>query len=308
VNRRTALQLIGTGITAGIAGCSTSLDSTSTPDPPACPEIPAYLEAAELKGNQTVVCNLPDTSDPQNQSLVANPQTTSLPDATVEFTLTNRREAAYTTNFYRWGLYKRVDGQWYSVVRRWVDGGDSTLASGERHSWTFSIDNSTLSKPVEAVRSNGGETTLRGLGGGTYAFLLPGSHEDVSMVINSDNIISYATQFTIDGSPLDLVPTDTVTDVSRTGDTVEVTVGNNNARTEWIITRTTETPPDQTPHERIITEQLYGRPALRSAFAHFDEDIERVVLRTRGGGLIPGGYVTFDGTTYRIENQFVTNE
>ena len=314
MKRREALQLVGTGIAAGIVGCSSRSDdgnstATLTPEPTACPEVPAYLEPVDFNGDQTVVCNHSDSSDQQDPSLVANPQTTSLPDATVEFLLRNRREEAYTTNFYQWSLYKRVGGRWYSVVPRRISGnGVSTLGPGKTHSWTFSIDNSSLSEPVEPVHSDGGKTTVRGLGGGTYAFLVPGSYEDVSCLLCSDKIVSYAVQFEIDGPALDLVPPNTVSEVSRTGDTIEITVGNSGPTKKWILTRTTETPARQENHERVITEQLYGRPALRSALAYLVDGVERVVVRSGHNGFAPRRSVTFDGTRYRVKSRVLMDE
>lgn len=306
MKRRQSLHLIAAATVTGLAGCQFNSDSTTPTDTPTVPSDCPESRYSDVDGrfDTEVICYRPEASNEETPALVAEPSSTSLPDTTVTLSFTNPRESPYVTNFYEWGLFKHVDDRWHRVVSTVVPGGSgTTLDADATHTWTFTVDNSNLSHPVDATESRGGETILKGLGGGTYAFLISGTYDDVEFTAAADTVVSYATQFTIEGSPVELVSTDSVVDVQRNDDRVEVTLSENPME-EWTFTRTTP-PSDAEIQRRYITEQLYGQPLPRNAFAHFEDDTEQVVVRTSTSA-IPKGYVTYDGVAYRVESELVT--
>jgi hypothetical protein len=101
-------------------------------------------------------------------------------------------------------------------------------------------------------------------------------------------------------------PTDTVVDVRRGDEWVAVTLSDDPMEA-WTFTGTTTPSGDETP-TRYITEQLYGRPVVRNAFAHFEDGVEEVVVRaTAPSSPPPEGHATNDGATYHVESDFVTS-
>ncbi len=310
MKRRQTLQLIAAATVTGLAGCQFGSDGTTPTEtstvPPDCPES-RYSDVDTARFDTEVICYRPEVSGGETPALVAETSSPSLPDATVTFSFTNPRESPYVTNFYEWGLFKHLDDRWHRVVSTVVPVSAGTiLDANSTHTWTFTVENTDLSEPIDAVESGGGETTIRGLGGGTYAFLVSGTYDDVEHPIAADTIVSYATQFTIEGPPVELVPTETVVDVQREGERVDVTLSENPIRA-WTVSRTTAPPSDAETQTRYITEQLYGQPLARNALAHFGDGVEQVVVRTGASSFIPEGYVTYDGVPYRVESEFITD-
>lgn len=294
-----------------VAGCQSRLPGTSTdtapPSPPDCPG--GRYDIIDARYDHTVTCYRLGESGDETPALVAEPPSIALPDATVTFSFTNPRDNPYVTNSYEWGLHKYVNDRWYRVVDPWVEGSTTRLDGSATHTWTFTVDNSNLSQPVRPVRSDGDDTAIRGLGGGTYAFLVPGTYDDVDLVPAADTVVSYATQFTIEGPSVDLVPTETVVDVQQDDGRVEVLLSKDPSNS-WTFTRTTANPSEDKTHTPFITEQLYGKPLVRNAFAHFEDGIEEVVVHTNPTDVTPilEGHATYDGVTYRVEKSFFTDE
>lgn len=303
MNRRQILHGSGTLLATGLAGCLGLLDSTATDEPPACPTTIPRLEQADYRGDSRVVCNDGSGESDDETRLVPDPRSASLPDASLECTLTNGHDNHFNADFYAWSLQKRVDGEWHGTTDTASPAADrSSLESDESHTWTLTVDNTNLERVVEPVEARE-DVTVRALGSGTYAFLIAGSYgeEGESPMVNSPQI-GYAAQFTLEGDDLPLEPTTVITDVSRDGDTVVVQRTEEPSRV--ITLERTDEEADH--HRTLITEQLYGEPVLRDGLAHAEEDADSIRIESSPGSA--SGLATRGTLEYRDELYSITSD
>ena len=251
--------------------------------------------------------------------MVPGSRTASLPDATVEFTLTNRRERGFNTQFAGWDVHKLVDGAWHGFDRSVVtvepgEEGDR-LPPGGAHTWTVSVDNDDLGPVVEAVAGHV-DVPLRALGGGTYAFVLYGSYGDSDENWAENRPVTYGTRWQLDGDPLELVSPDSVTDVTRDGDEVTVQEGGSGdpPGSTLVLTRTDPGTADPSPISPVVVEAVYGRPPLRAGLAAFEDGVRRVVVdssRLPDSSVVTTGNersLRFRGTEYLVERPGPTED
>ena len=280
MNRRQILRGSGALLATGLAGCLGLQGSTSTDEKPACPTtIPRPVRSASQDDTRIVCNDGTDEGSDDETRLVPDPRSASLPDASLEFTLTNRRDDHFNTNFYLWSLNKRVDGEWYMTTGAVYPGAaESSLGPDASHAWTVTVDNTELQRVVDSPEDRD-DVTVRAHGAGTYAFLISGSYGKAGErpPTNSPQI-GYAAQFTLEGDDLPLKPTEAVTDVSRDGDTVVVVRRGVDDPSRVITLERTDEASDR--HRTLITEQLYGRPVIRDALAHADPDADRIRIES----------------------------
>ncbi|RDI70812.1 hypothetical protein [Halopelagius longus] len=311
MNRRTFLRA-GVALSCGLAGCLDSIrpPTSSSSDGLSCPSTVPRIENADFEGEFEMRCNAPTESEtePSDTALAPDSRSVSLPDAEIAFTLTNRRDRYFNANFYRWELQKRVDGEWYATVpTRAAANAGSSLAPDESHTWSVSVTNDNLGTPVEPVTADE-SLSLRALGGGTYAFLVVGSYGRRGQSPQENQpIIAYAAPFTLSGDALQLVPTNTVRDVTRDGNAVTVTVGGADSNGSVTVTKRPETDPsDDAVSAAYVTESVYGVPALRNALAHFEDGVEAVTVRDDdlfGTPLYRGLTFAYEGTVYEVTDR-----
>jgi hypothetical protein len=80
-------------------------------------------------------------------------ETVGLPRGEVSFTLRNGTERVFNTNFYSWGIWKRVDGDWFHVLPRMTNDPLNPMEPGDEHTWTVEVDNGEEVGPVEGTDS-----------------------------------------------------------------------------------------------------------------------------------------------------------
>lgn len=307
MNRR-ALLHAGVGLSCALAGCLDGIDplSASSNDPP-CPDTVPVIERADFDGTFRMRCNTADdsTTAAGETTLVPATRRLSLPDAATTVSLVNNRDEAYNANFYNWRILKHVDGQWYSAVaRRFSPADESSLAPQESHTWSLSVSNDGLERPVAPVTSDE-QLPVRALGPGRYAFVVVGSYgrHGQSMTDNQP-FIGYAATFTLAGDDLELVPTNRVRSADRDGETVTVTVGSNDPdRAVTVSRRSSAQASNDALVTEHITETVYGNPLLRDVLAQFEPGVERVTVRTHGmlgTQLHPGATFAYGGETYEV--------
>lgn len=306
MNRRTLIKG-GVALSLPFGGCLEGFSPGSSSDALSCPLTVPRIENADFDGEFQMKCERPaeSSTDASGTTLTPDVRSVSLPHAETTFTLTNRHDQHFNANFYNWELQKRVDGEWYGTVRRqYSAGAGASLAPSDSHTWSVSITNNNLGQPVEPV--NGNESlSLRALGRGTYAFIVVGSYGDRGQSWRGNQpIIGYATPFKLQGDALQLVPTNSVHNVTHKGSTVTVTVGEGDPnRTITVAKRTKTQTGSERPPAPYITESVYGHPTLRNILAHFDKDVEKVTLRTTdssGSPLYPGLTFSYEETTYQV--------
>lgn len=252
-------------------------------------------------------CNtdIESTAAADETALVPGERAVSLPAAATTFTLVNNRDEAFNGNFYNWHLQKHVDGSWHeTVARRFSAAAGASLAPGGSHTWSLSIRNDGLERPVEPVTAD--ETLeLRALGPGQYAFVVVGSYGgEGEPWRESQPVVGYAAPFTVEGDPLELTPTNRVQDVARDGETVTVTVGADDPdRSVTVTRRTEEEAPAGDQRTTYVTESVYGNPLLRDVLAQFEPGVERVTVRTNGRlgtRFHRGATFAYEGTTFEV--------
>lgn len=229
----------------------------------------------------------------------------TLPEATFAFTLSNTRDETFNLNPYGWRLDKSVDGTW-RIIQPWaVNVPLLPLEPGRRYSWEVTVDNTDLGRPLEPAE--GDETlTFSGLGPGTYAFGIDGWFESE----DHERQTAFISVFELQGDPMELVPTNTVSETKRTGDTVTVVVETAGDRDRYtlVVTRVESAPEEP---RKLPTEQVMLVTPLRNALAHFEDGVRQVRVETGGdpeflfrgddGVSGPWTYVEHGGRVYEVE-------
>lgn len=332
MNRRQVLALLAAAGTAGClsdfeSGSSTSRSETTNRDtstdlttvPPttaettpeqtttAEPPTVGVSDPAECPSFDDdvvrVVCS-PDTDAPL--AFESTNRSGTLPRAEFEFTLTNETNATFQTNFYAWRVWKRVDGEWYHVAPRMWPDPLMAVRPGESHTWSVSVDNADLDRPIPRAEGTS-EVTVVGLGAGEYAFGVDGWFQGQ----HYEDGTGVAVPFELTGDPLELTAIG-IDRVERDGDAVRVYADPDEGEdpAAYVLTRVDDTP---TEPRRMITEQVLRDTPLRNALAHFEPDVRRVRLETGTTTYPPFGvdeprYVRYEGETYSIEAERLADE
>jgi len=308
LDRRKLLSVLA-ATTGALAGCREaprtddgSADSTPTPEPASAVGCPSYADYDPGR----VVCS----QDPPEDTLVLEPEpaTAELPTATVDCRLENTLDEAFETNFVDWKLHRYEDGEWHYLNPGTVVQPLHQLAPGETHIRRLSVDNTDLARvdPPSTDQETDEQASIRvtgrhGLGPGTYAVAIDSDTE------GEDTF--YSAVFSLEGDPIPLVEPETVTDTTREGTRVTVTVEPQHEETERHDLTVRRRPNPNREPRTIIDEQLYYYRfvGLRAAFANFEAGVESV--RVEGDdsaftrGLASGGganVVEYEGRTYEL--------
>ncbi|WP_206664909.1 hypothetical protein [Halorubrum salsamenti] len=271
--------------TTGDDGETTPSDSAQSV--PEFPEDTASDACPPFESAERVVCY--EAVDPEALPIVLVPETQSVqPDRPAEFTLRNRSERRFETNYYHWQLYKRVDGDWYYIAPESWPEPLTPLAAGDDHTWTVTVATGRVGDGDSVERVEGTESlTLAGLGGGHYAFgtdgwFAAGSYEDP---------IALAAGFELDADPLRLTPTAAIAETEWDGETLVARStrgepdGEDDRPDAFVLERTDDTEADA---ERVIVEQVVRNDQLRDAVALSRErDADRVRLEEFSDSIPP---------------------
>lgn len=307
MNRRKLLHS-SVALACGLAGCldGQSPLSSSADEQLPCPSSVSRIERADYDGAFQMECSagVPSETPSQSTALTPEKRSVTLSPAENSFTLTNRRETYYNSQFYNWELLKHVDGEWYSTVgRRFSASSASSLPPGRSHTWSITVTNDELGEIIRPVESDE-SIALRGLGGGTYAFVVVGSYGSQGESWSAtEPIVGYAAPFTLKGEQLPLVPTNAVRHTSREGDSMTVTADSDDPRGYVTVAKRPDGTPNEHSHRAYITESVYGTPAVRDVLAHFEEGVTSVTLRADRmliPPFTPEMTLTYDGTMYEV--------
>lgn len=291
-SRRNVLSALCTGTGVLVAGCTT-VSSQEFPEETSSAACPPFDDATR------VVCS--EAVDPEAVPLALVPETQSIqPNEPTQFTLRNRSERVFETNFYHWELHKRVDGDWYYIApRSWVTP-MTPLEPSQDHAWTLTVETGRVSAgaPVEDV--NAAESvTIAGLGEGHYAFGTDGWFADDS----PEKRIGLASGFELTADPLQLTRTESIAETEWDGETLVARstrgepLGEDDPRDAYVLERTDSAGQAPT---RLITEQVVRNSQLRDAIAlHREFDADRVQLEEFTERIPPFGIR--DARTYEYE-------
>ncbi|SFG79113.1 hypothetical protein SAMN04488063_2954 [Halopelagius inordinatus] len=326
MNRRALLLSLGSvafaGCTAGDGPSGTGAESTTAasspetttadPNAPAVPDVgvpPNEASGPPWDDDVTRVVSWTEATEETPIRLTPARSRGPLPTAGFEFALRNDTDARFAFNDYGWSVWKRVDGEWFHVEPRYWPEPLRYLGPGESHAWTLTVDNDRLDgtplSPVEGRRS----VTLVGLGGGTYAFTVDGWFESEDY----ENGVGFAARFELDGDPVELTPTDEVTETTRDGDTVVVATdadSGSDAQTVAFVVRRAdgESGDGGDDVRRILTEQALRDRTLRNTLPFFEAGVETVRLEGRASsapafGVSDGGRIEYEGDRYLITTE-----
>ena len=322
--------LLGTLTTLAAAGCTgahtqsrstttrPSTTTTATTDGDGAPaELLTLGDAASavdcpVPADGRAVC-FPEHADAA-LSLRPDPETVELPAGETTLSLANDTGHEYRTNFYGWTLSKRSADEWFRIAPQYYPEPVHVLPAGERHEWTFSVDNSEEPTGGASAMEDVG---LAGLGGGEYAFTVGGW-----FALDDDETVAVAAgaRFDLDGDPVELTPSGDL-DTSRDGTTVTVTSPREPSEDEPPSVLTVVriggdgVPPGRQIHDRI-TEQLLrprmgvmGDPnPLRNTVPFFEDGVETVRYEAPSSVTPPFGvddarFVRYDGEVYEITSE-----
>jgi hypothetical protein len=290
--RRRALLALGAlglaGCVDGPAGSDSPTDSppdsptqspteppTQTPagTPPDIGVQPAESDCPAASDAVRVVCEPEADPDSVPLALTADTRSATLP-ATLTFTLTNESDATFSTNFYDWSLWKRVDGEWFHIVPDAIQQPLMHLEPSDSHEWDFTAEHEQPLGPNRRYYSWERSGTVGGLGGGEYAFTTDGWFREGSY----DATTTFGVLLSFDAPALVLEPTARVTGHSRDGDTVTVrgegSDSENTRRAELALTRVAE--GEGTDPRVVIPEQAVYDYRLRNTLPYFESGVETV--------------------------------
>lgn len=329
MNRRSLLAALGAAAAAGSTGCladsgagdpgdggSPPTDGNGTETPPPTDATPTTTAGdaqtpphdAEFPHGRDDVDEVVwerEVSGPDSTLLLEGFASEATLPAEIGFRLSNGTDRAFHTNFYDWSLHRWESGRWHRTAPTAVPEPLMTVPPGEAHEWTLTLTNEGLDDPL--LRSEGTEAiTVRGVGGGPYAFAAEGWWDDQEQTPTYEHQTVCAARFQLDGDALPLEPSRAVTDSRRDGDSV--TVAAENPRTDegdeatYVLTRDDDAADPRT----LITEQVYRQWPLRDALAHAEPDVAEVRVETTTGSTPPFGVrgdgpaIEYDGHTYRV--------
>ncbi|WP_247002424.1 hypothetical protein [Halosolutus gelatinilyticus] len=277
ITRRRVLGCVGIGALAGCLDGEPTSGSTDDTDgngadrggnengdgadrddrPPAsCPDYGDHVDR--------VVCY----GDAADEPVVLEPSADTIElGEEITFTLSNGADERLNTNFYNWRVDKHVDGDWYHVAPLAYNEPLMFIDPGDRHAWTLTPTNDGI-EAVDSVGWAGGteDLSLRGLGGGHYAFRARGWFEGS----RSEAILAFAATFALDAEPLTLTPTDAIEETTWEGETLVArsTRGEPNDENYRLGAYELETVAEPSTEPRsMITEQVVRRNRLRDAIA-----------------------------------------
>ena len=232
-------------------------------------------------------------ADPETEVFLRPSAERVTPPGRLSFTVVNHTTERLRGNYYAWGVYKLVDGDWRRLEPWLVPQPLTPLAPGERHRYTVGVYHDAYDDTAagDRHRGAGGEVDsdsgirLPRLGGGRYAF-------------ESNFGSGVAAMFEVDAPPLTLsLPSEAVR--SREGDRVVVRDGKRRGAdggttaSEYQLTirvtredaETTQTPGDDPLV--VIREQLYRNRyrGLRGTLPAFEPDVSTVEFRTTNRGI-----------------------
>jgi len=330
MRRRRCLTLLGASL-VGTAGCLASgstdrAEPAGGPDPTSSPTGDPTTGTRE-GGPGSDATGFPPEDDGVDRvvwadevddtsgrvALAADVASTTLPDARATFTLHNRSDRRFASNFYDWRVYRREGGRWHRVAPRYVNQPLMHLGPGASHAWTVRLSSEI---PAERGLHAGGteDVAVRPVGGGEYAFAVGGWFPEQTATPTHEHKIVHAARFELDGPELTLEPSDAVRSVERDGDVVSIE-GDGDGDEQREATYVLRRAPEATAPEPLTTEQAYRRWPLRDALAHATDGVSEVRLRAPDGTHPPFGVhaddplaFAYDGATWLETVEAVADE
>jgi|AntRauTorcE11898_2_1112593.scaffolds.fasta_scaffold17260_2 hypothetical protein len=294
-----------TNETAMTEGDGETIPSESDQSVPDFPENTTSDACPPFESAEQVVCY--EAVDPEEIPIVLVPETQSVqPDQSAEFTLRNRSEQRFETNYYHWQLYKRVDGDWYYIAPEFWPQPLTPLQAGDEHTWTVTVATGRVSDGDSIERVEGTESlTFAALGGGHYAFGTDGWFEAAS----HEEKIALETGFELNADQLQLTPTAAISEMEWDGETLVArsTRGQSDGEDDQPDTFVLERiDGSETDAERVIVEQVVRNDQLRDSIALSRKyDTDRVRLEEFSNsipsfGLQDARTYEFEGNQYRV--------
>jgi hypothetical protein len=219
----------------------------------------------------------------------------------VTVTLTNGAGVPLSFAPRAWSLWKRAAGRWWRVVAGAPPHATATLAPDATHSWSLSVDNGRVDGPPLPAPDGARSLEVAGLGGGDYALgtvggLVPPASEGPSLAL--------AGRFALDGPPVEVRQTSTVTSVDRDGSLVRVVARPRSEDRYRRATAVVERAPEAEGRP-VVAEQVLQSRVLRDTLPVLRPGVERVELEASTARDPPFGVaepfaVAFRGETVRV--------
>lgn len=187
-------------------------------------------------------------------------ETVDLPE-TVTFRLVNRSREPLANVRPAWQLYKLHETMWKPVAPRRGSQSAAVLVPGATHEWPVRLAADTPDPE--------GSLAVGHVGGGTYAFR---AGEPTGTV--------YATLLSIEASTATLSPSDHVSNVEQTGDTISVTTSREGPITDGQAVVVVRRVTDDADGPTLLVEQVMQNPALRNTLSFVEPGVREVRLRT----------------------------
>lgn len=315
MDRRALLHRLGGAAAVASTGCiaappEASPDTTTTSSPTTT-TTPRPDSCARTLGDRRLYC-VGESDDDPPLDLSVTVADAALPTAAVSASVTNTADERFSATEYSYDVQKYERGRWRHVWPWAVPAYASWLEPGSRYEWQVRADNTDLAAPTPPDSTD--EIVLR-LGPGAYSFAFDGGFE------GDDRGVTLAHRFELSGDRLPLEPTQHVRDVTRSGDSVQVTSERPGLheygprRATLTVTRAPgATTPSGDRHYQtdFLLEHLYnGVPPglavpLRNALAHFERGVETVSVETDAHtspafAVHAPTVVSVEGRTYRLE-------
>lgn len=195
----------------------------------------------------------------------------ALPKAEFEVVMLNESSGALTMNPHNWVFSKKVNGRYVQILPGVQPQPIKELDSGESHKWKVTIDNTNLGWVGEEISASPKNINITGLGPGTYKF----STQATIQELLGKNQVSEEIQIKIDGDPIELSKTDSISSVQKNGDVVEVSLTTESASRESTVVVEHGSGGGQ----RLILEQVMQSEILRNSIPFLLQDVDKVEIK-----------------------------
>lgn len=211
----------------------------------------------------------------------------------LDFELVNHSHQGVEGNPLEWHLYKFHEGDWHRIAPAETLQPLAHLYPGDTLSYTLRVFHGD---PVPCDEGY----DVGHLGGGRYAFEI-GKWESAVPAVAFDLL----------GDPIEVTPSDTITEVEQDGDSLRATSergeqsGEMSRLATYTLTRVDSVPPDTEPR-RLIAEQVVRRDQLRDALGLLARHEARSVTIAEYNSVRPpfgsreSGFVEYRGDVYEI--------
>lgn len=200
------------------------------------------------------------------------------PPGEIEFTFVNNSHQNVGGTVNEWQMYKRHNGEWHPLTWKRRQAVGPNLLPGQTETWALRAYHGGAVHEEKETEINMGY-----LGGGTYAFAVHWTASD------AEGDQAYATAFSVEAPSISIQTQESVS-VHREDRTIVVEA----SQTDSSETREFELRNATSSTNLLLPEQVMQLEILRNTLSFFDEETDRVLLKTESTWPFPESTFKFE--------------